>query len=466
MVDLLGLPSLASVSSQDESGTLVVEAQIVSGVSRCPECGRSPCHRHDSRQQEYADSPVRGKPVRIRITRQRYRCQGCTKTFFEPLSGFSAKREMTRRLVYLIGQKALVHPFAEVAREMALDVQTVRDVFFDFAAFMRRTILLPTPRVMGIDETKRAGDLRTVLTNLEERTYFDLLPDYDLPALRKYFASLADRSKVEIVAMDLSPMFQKVISEQFPKAVIVADKYHIVRMANDAVEAVHRKIRKDLPKGERLAAFRSRGVVNSRAHRLDDKGKRALEEITGRYPLLAIAHKAKEDLYAIYDASDRKEASARMDRWLISLPAEMKSYFKRVISALTTRREHILNYFEHRYTNAFTESANGLSKLIQRRGKRYGFEVLRLKLLYGKKAMKVKEEEFLLAEEDQDDGAMRDMFLKFTAVAPVRKRKVTRKVLIGPECAKVADLVDKGYYDSDEIEPHFELALRKFAETY
>lgn len=445
MVDLLGLPSMASVSSQDENGTLIIEAQINYRISRCPECGRSPCHRHDSRRQEYTDSPIRGKPVRIRINRQRYRCQDCTKTFFEPLSGFSAKREMTRRLVYLIGQKALVHPFAEVAREMALDVQTNRDVFFDFAAFMRRTILLPTPRVMGIDETKRAGDMRTVLTNLEERTYFDVLSDYNMPALRKYFASLADRSKVKIVAMDLSPMFQKVISEQFPKAVIVTDKYHVVRMANNAVEAVHRKIRKDLPKGERHAAFRSRGVVNRRAHRLDDKGKQALEQITSRYPLLAAAHKAKEDLYAIYVTPDRKEANGQMDRWLTELPREVAPCFKSVVSALTTRREHILNYFEHRYTNAFTESANGISKLIQRRGKRYGFEVLRLKLLYGKEAVKVKvkEEEFLIDDEGQDDGTMRDVFLKFTAVAPVCKRRVTRKVLIGPECAKVADLVGK-----------------------
>lgn len=466
MLDLLALPSLASVSSEEEAGRLIVTARIVEQPIACPGCRGTRCYKHDSRDQEYADAPIRGKPVRIRITRQRYRCQDCTRTFFEPLTGFSAKREMTRRLVYLIGRKSLTHSFADVAREMALDVQTIRDVFFDFADYVRRALPLPTPRIMGIDEAKRAGELRTVLTNLEERTYFDLLPSYKLPALRAYLVSLRDRSNVEVVAMDLSNVFEMAIREHMPKAVIVADKYHVVRMANEALEAVHRKVRKPLPKGERLALFRQRGVMSSRAHRLDARGQRALEEIGSRYPLLALAHKVKEDLYAIYDAPSRAEASARMDEWLTALPPELRHDFKRVVSALTTRREQILNYFDHRYTNAFTESANGVSKMMQRRGKRYGFEVMRLKLLYGKRAMRIKEQEFILAQEGAERPTMGDALGYAAYGTPVTARRVKRRVLVGPECAKVAKLADEGYYDSGEIEPLLDLALKRFAESY
>lgn len=466
MLDLLGLPSLTSVSSEEDAGRLIVTARVIEQTPSCPACGRTPCYKHDSREQEYADAPIRGKPVRIRITRRRYRCQDCTKTFFEPLAGFSAKREMTQRLVYLIGRKALTQSFADVAREMALDVQTVRDVFFDFAEYARRVLPLPTPRVMGIDEAKRAGELRTVLTNLEERTYFDLLPSYKLPALRAYLVSLPDRSKVEVVAMDLSNLFEMVIREHMPSAVIVADKYHVVRMANEALEAIHRKVRKPLPKGERLALFRQRGLLSSRAHRLDARGQRALEEIALRYPLLASAHEVKEDLYAIYDAPSRAEASARMDEWLAALPPEVQHYFKRVASALTTRREHILNYFDHRYTNAFTESANGVSKMMQRRGKRYGFEVMRLKLLYGKRAMKINEQEFIVAQEQAERPAMGDALGYAAWGTPVTTRRVKRRVLVGPECAKVAKLADEGYYDSGEIEPLLDEVLKRFAESY
>jgi transposase len=466
MLDLLGLPSIASVSSEENAGRLIVTARVVEQPLSCPACGRTPCYKHDSRDQEYADAPIRGMPVRIRITRRRYRCPDCTKTFFEPLAGFSAKREMTRRLVYLIGRKSLIHSFADVAREMALDVQTIRDVFFDFAEYARRILPLPTPRVMGIDEAKRAGELRTVLTNLEERTYFDLLPSYKLPALREYLVSLPDRSKVEVVAMDLSNVFEMAIREHMPKAVIVADKYHVVRMANEALEAVHRKVRKPLPKGERLALFRQRGVMSTRAHRLDHRGQRALEEIGSRYPLLALAHKVKEDLYAIYDAPSRVEATARMDEWLAALPPELQTYFKRVAAALTTRREHILNYFEHRYTNAFTESVNGVSKMMQRRGKRYGFEVMRLKLLYGKRAMKIKEQEFIVAQEEAERPAMGDAIGYAMWGKPITARRVKRRVLVGPECARVAKLADEGYYESGDIEPLLDEALKRFAEHY
>ena len=43
----------------------------------------------------------------------------------------------------------------------------------------------------------------------------------------------------------------------------------------------------------------------------------------------------------------------------------------------------IFNYFDYRYTNAFTECFNGIIKKMNRAGNGYSFEVLRAKMLYG-----------------------------------------------------------------------------------
>lgn len=42
-----------------------------------------------------------------------------------------------------------------------------------------------------------------------------------------------------------------------------------------------------------------------------------------------------------------------------------------------SRREHILNYFDYRVTNAFAESSNNIIKGIEKQGKGYDFETLR-----------------------------------------------------------------------------------------
>lgn len=65
------------------------------------------------------------------------------------------------------------------------------------------------------------------------------------------------------------------------------------------------------------------------------------------------------------------------------LPHELRKPFKQVISYMrhTRWRRLILNYFDHRYTNAYAESLNGLIDAVQRAGRGYDFETLRAKAL-------------------------------------------------------------------------------------
>lgn len=80
--------------------------------------------------------------------------------------------------------------------------------------------------------------------------------------------------------------------------------------------------------------------------------------------------------------------------------------------------------------------------------------------------MKIKEEEFIVAQEEAARPTMGDAIGYAAWGRPITTRRVKRRVLVGPECAKVAKLADEGYYDSGEIEPLLDAALKRFAETY
>lgn len=60
----------------------------------------------------------------------------------------------------------------------------------------------------------------------------------------------------------------------------------------------------------------------------------------------------------------------------------MKKYFSNLDRAIGNWHKDVFNYFDHRETNAFTESANSLIKDVYRKGRGYSFEVLRAKVLY------------------------------------------------------------------------------------
>lgn len=467
-MDLLDLKFVQSQSSEIRDGVRIIHGQVLVQPAECPLCKAADPYRHDSREQEFADAPIRGQPVRILFQRRRYRCRACRKTFFEPLQGFSDKRNMTQRLVHYIAQDSLIRTFADVARDVAVDVQTVRNVFNDFSKWLRTNHPIATPRVLGIDETKRAGVLCTVLTDLERREYFDMLPSKKSKPLGGYFSKLPDRDRIEVVAADLDVGFATIIAEYLPKAVRVADRYHVAKMAQDAFKSVHLSVREGLPGGERLAMFRKRGLLAQRDKRLTESERAKAIETLKPFPILLAAYEAKESFLAIYDAPNKQMASRAMSEWLQRLPVELSAYFRTVTSAVSNNREAILNYFDHRYTNAVTEAVNGISKLLQRTGRGYGFEVMRVKLLYGKRGQVID-----LTDYDRDtsepDRSGEHVFRKMTfALTRTVKSSGSKTRRRGPRFDKVSRLIDEGYYDpgNDSIAEELSMLTRAFAAAY
>ncbi|WP_449446776.1 ISL3 family transposase [Thermomonas brevis] len=470
-MDLLQLKFVQALSSEVRDEVLIVDAKVLIKLAECPFCKAASPYRHDSRTQEFADSPIRGNPVRIRLQRQRYRCRACRKAFFEPLVGFSAKRNMTQRLVHYIAQDALIRTFADVAEDVGLDVQTVRGVFLDFSDWLRAHHPIATPRIMGIDEAKRAKVLCTVLTDLQRREYFDMLPSRKAEPLNAYLSKVPDKEKVEVVAMDLHQGFVHAIGRHMPQAVRVADKYHVARLAQNAFDKAHVDARKPLPTGERLAMFRHRGLLATRDRRLTDDERAKVAKTLAPFPLLQAAHAAKESFLAIYEAPNKDVASRQLSVWLTVLPAGLSGYFRPLITAVSNNREIILNYFTHRYTNAFTEAANKLSDLLQQTGRGYGFEVMRIKLLYGKRGQAIDLTDYD-ADDDLPGGSATTAFVfsKMTFSSPTLRKKQASggdRKRRGPSFARVGRLIGEGYYDlgnqtiADELEP----LIREFAAT-
>ena len=76
-----------------------------------------------------------------------------------------------------------------------------------------------------------------ILTNLEERTLLDLLPGRQQERVTRRLMSMANRHQVEIVSMDMWKPYRRAFQTVLPQARIVVDKFHVVRMANEALAA-------------------------------------------------------------------------------------------------------------------------------------------------------------------------------------------------------------------------------------
>lgn len=446
MTDFLQLPSLKTLEVLSSEDRYVVKAEGVSSWTTCPLCKRGRLYGHGSQEQSFQDTPSHGKPVEVFIQRRRYRCQGCGKTMFEPVADFDGKRQATARLVANIRKESFIKTFAALAREVALDEKTIRHIFDDFVEEFETKVRFRTPRILGIDELKIIGDYRAMITNVERKTVFDLRPSRKKEDLLPYFRTLRDKDTVEWVAMDMYAVYKQVVRATLPQARIVVDRFHIQRMANDALEKLRRGIRTNLPKRQRLKLKDERFLLLKRQH--DLKGpdmERALEWFR-QFPLLGEAHALKEGFLSIWDHKARTDAEAACVKWLGNIPAELAPAFKDLTTAVHNWHDEIFAYFDQPITNAYTESVNRLAKDMNRMGRGYSFEVIRARMLYDAKARKdgaVIE----IVEVDNDKPSTNFEFQRMTMASFSQKKRIKRVVEYGPYIPTLARLLEEGYFD-------------------
>lgn len=131
----------------------------------------------------------------------------------------------------------------DVARQTGLDAKTVRNIADDYYEVLQSTHLPVTPMALGIDEAKIGGVYLGVITNVEKNTFVEVLRGRTRKHLEAYFGSLPNKENVKVVVTDLYNAYRIIATEQFPKAELVAHKFHVMRMANVAVENVRKHVR-------------------------------------------------------------------------------------------------------------------------------------------------------------------------------------------------------------------------------
>jgi transposase len=115
------------------------------------------------------------------------------------------------------------------------------------------------------------------MTNLREATVVSLLASRTHNVVVNHLARLPKRERVEIVSMDMWAPYREASRAALPQARIVVDKFHVVRMANQAVEVVRKTLRAELSDKQRRALMRDRFALLKRADALTDRDRLTLD---------------------------------------------------------------------------------------------------------------------------------------------------------------------------------------------
>lgn len=369
---------------------LVIE-QVVTDV-RCPDCG-APARVKERPLVRYVDLPVYGTPMRLGWRKHRMRCleSDCPRRSWVLTDHRIAAKSClltTRAAKWATGQVGTGRTVSEVAAELGCDWHTVNDAVTTYggallAADRKR---LNKTVAIGLDETSfvRLADHHTsyvtTVCDVQHHQIIDILPSRHFVDVAAFLDNQPAAWKQRIIygALDMSATYAAVYTVILPKTVQVVDSFHVVALANRALDQVRRRVQTEQTghRGRRDdALYRIRRTLLAGEEHLSQKAAARLASLLALgdpNAEVAIAYRVKERLREFYRTRDPATARAMLDELIghcrrNTMPPELQ----RLGRTLHTWFDKICNYHLARVSNGPTEALNNLIKRIKRIG--FGF---------------------------------------------------------------------------------------------
>lgn len=228
------------------------------------------------------------------------------------------------------------------------------------------------PKKLGFDETskKKGHDYITLAVDLDERRVLHVTEGKDkkaVKAVKTYLESKEiDVNKVRDVSMDMSPSFISGVTEYFPKAEIHFDRFHVVKLLNEAMDKVRQAERKehDDLKGHKYTFLKNK-------NNLSDKKQKALSELIILYPTLGEAYRLKELFNDLWEMDDEEEATHFLVDWCKEVEKSNITPFKKFVKTVQSHWTGIVNFCEKEINNGVLEGINSKVQLAKRRARGY-----------------------------------------------------------------------------------------------
>lgn len=228
------------------------------------------------------------------------------------------------------------------------------------------------PKKLGLDETakKRGHDYVTLAVDLDERRVLHVTEGKDknaVKAVKSYLESKGiDVNQVSDASMDMSPSFISGVTEYFPNANIHFDRFHVVKLLNEAMDKVRQAERKehDELKGHKYTFLKNKD-------NLSESKQKALNEFIISYPTLGKAYRLKELFNDLWEMDTEEEAVQFLVDWCKEVEVSNINPFKQFVKTVKAHWNGVVNFCETEINNGVLEGINSKVQLAKRRARGY-----------------------------------------------------------------------------------------------
>jgi transposase len=372
---LLGLKHTIVSGFEFTASDMRVDVRPAARSPFCAGCGRR-CERlYDSRERSWRHLDFGGIQVLLRYWLRRVDCPRCGVTS-ELVPWAEHGVSFTRPFEEFVAYLAQRTDKTTITEMMGIAWRTVGNIVERVVARLGPQDLLDDLRLISVDELsyRKHHKYITIVTDHVRGRVVWAVEGKSADTLRQFFHELgpARAAKIEAVTLDMSNAYIQAVTEMAPQARLIFDRFHVQRLAHDALDMVRREeVRELAGTPEAKALKKSRFALQKNPWNLTQPESEKLVEVQRRNRPLYRAYLLKETLAAILDGRQVNVARARLAEWVGWSARSKLEPFKKVGRTIKNHLEGIVAYVATGLSNGPAEGMNGKVRTITRRA--YGF---------------------------------------------------------------------------------------------
>jgi len=368
---MLGLPGAWVEKVEFTEAGMVIGLRLRARSHRC-RCGRRAAG-YDRRRRRWRHLDLGACKLWLEAEIWRVDCRRCGQVLTEEVPWARPGARLTRDLEDVIAWLCQRTDKTSVCRLLRVSWKSVQAVVMRVVADRLDDSRLEDLFNLGVDEIsyKRGHQYLTVIADHDSGRVVHVGEGRSHASLQGFFDLLGpDRcGKVKAISMDMAPVWREPCERSIPQAAICFDPFHVIRLANAALDSVYSQSGRQHGTPPNGADWRrTRYALRTGAEHLNQNHHQLLSQLRRTRYALWRAWDLKERLRDFYRIVEGADAAAYLKAWCASAQRSRLRPFQNLARLIRRHFEGIVAAVEHGLSNSRLEGINAKIRLINRRG--------------------------------------------------------------------------------------------------
>lgn len=351
----------------------------------CSTCNSSRVTATRTGIREIKGLPIGSKKTVFHVIMHRLKCHECgafrkEKLDFLPQPKCHYTKLVAERAISLRSEMTIT----AVAADLGLAWDTVKEIEKEHLRKKYEYISLRQVRDIGIDEVHIGGkNFLTIVRNIRNGDVLFVGDGKSGESLAPFAKKLKRcKHKITSVAIDLGAAYTAWVKEHLCQARIVYDKFHVIKLMNDKLNAVRRRTMNKLAEDEKAILKGQRYTLLRNEEDLTQEAEGQLHQIRATFEDLGTMSFMKECLRNVYMIAEWEEhARIGFLRWVSLAQEAGVAELKTMAKTIRNKLDGIVGFWINKITSASMEGFNNKIGWLNRQA--YGYrdhEYLKLKI--------------------------------------------------------------------------------------